>query len=115
MTFTYPSTSSSNETSSSFQGIIDAFNALRESQGVSKGSYQPNYQGIIRAIVDLQKWGTVDSGEYPPGWNIETDGSGNITGGSFGPQPKNGDLWFDERQGRMFVWMDDGFYQVNGC
>ena len=72
MTFTYPSTSSSNETSSSFKGIIDAFNALRESQGETSRYYPPNYQGIIKAIVELQKWGTADTSEYPPGWEIET-------------------------------------------
>ena len=65
--------------------------------------------------MDLQKWGTADASEYPPNWNIETDGSGNITGGSFGPAPKNGDLWFDTRQGRLFVWLDDGYYQANGA
>ena len=115
MTFTYPSTSSSNETSSSFKGIIDAFNALRESQGEPSRYYPPNYQGIIKAIVELQKWGTADTSEYPPGWEIEVDGDGNITGGSFNPAPKNGDLWYDERQGRLFVWLDDGYYQTNGA
>ena len=29
--------------------------------------------------------------------------------------PKNGTLWFDTRQGRLFIWMDDGFYQTNGA
>ena len=115
MTFTYPSTSSSNETSSSFQGIIDAFNALRQSQGETSRYYPPNYQGIIKAIVELQRWGTADTSEYPPGWEIEVDGDGNITGGSFNPAPKNGDLWYDERQGRLFVWIDDGYYQANGA
>ena len=27
---------------------------------------------------------------------------------------RNGTLWFDERQGRLFIWVDDGFYQTNG-
>jgi hypothetical protein len=115
VTFTYPSTSSSNQTASSFQGIIDAFNALRESQGESSRYYPPNYQGIIKAIVELQRWGTADSSEYPPGWEIEVDGDGNISGGAFNPSPKNGDLWFDKRQGRLFIWLDDGYYQTNGA
>ena len=29
--------------------------------------------------------------------------------------PKNGDLWFDSRQGRLFIWLDDGYYQTNGA
>ena len=115
MTFTYPSTSSSNQTASSFQGIIDAFNALREREGEPARYYPPSYQGIVKAIVDLQKWGTADVGEYPPGWQIETDGDGNITGGQFDPSPRNGDLWFDVRQGRLFTWYDDGYYQSNGA
>ena len=110
MTFTYPSVSSSNETSSSYQGVIDAFNALRASEGEERKYYPPNFQGVIAAIVDLQRWGTADISEYPPNWNIETDNDGNITGGYFSPPPKNGDLWFDTRQNRLFIWIDDSYY-----
>jgi len=100
--------------SDSYQGIIDAFNTLRAAQGERKYSYAPNYQGIIEAILDLKKWGQAGDGDNPPGWVPEYDEDGNVIGGDWNPSPDNGTLWFDERQGRLFVWIDDGFYQTNG-
>ena len=99
---------------SNYQGIIDAFNTLRASQGDARKYYPPNYQGIIRAILDLQKWGQAGDGDYPPGWEIIEDENGTIIGGQWNPPPSDGTLWFDTRQGRLFVWIQDGFYQTNG-
>lgn len=101
-------------TSDSYQGIIDAFNTMRASQGERKYSYPANFQGIIEAILDLKKWGQAGDGDYPPGWVPEYDEDGNVIGGQWNPPPENGTLWFDERQGRLFVWVDDDFYQTNG-
>lgn len=98
----------------SYQGIIDAFNTLRAAQGERKYSYDPNYRGIIEAILDLKKWGQAGDGDNPPGWVPEYDDDGNVIGGDWEPSPENGTLWFDERQGRLFIWIDDGFYQTNG-
>ena len=115
MTFTYPSVSSSNDSGSSYQGIIDAFNAIREREGEIRKYYPASYQGIIQAIVDLQKWGTADTGDLPTNWEPVYDNDGNLIGGNINPLPKNGDLWFDTRQGRLFIWLDDGYYQCNGA
>jgi hypothetical protein len=101
-------------TADSYQGIIDAFNTLRAAQGERKYSYTANFQGIIEAILDLKKWGQAGDGDFPPGWVPEYDEDGNIIGGNWNPPPDNGTLWFDERQGRLFVWVDDDFYQTNG-
>ena len=101
-------------TQASYQGIVDAFNTLRESQGVERKTYDSNYRGIIEAILDLKKWGQAGDGDIPPGWDPIYDEDGNIIGGNWNPPPDNGTLWFDERQGRLFVWVDDGFYQTNG-
>lgn len=98
----------------SYQGIIDAFNTMRASQGEQRKYYDPNFQGIIEAILELKKWGQAGDGTSPPGWVPEYDDDGNIIGGIWNPPPENGTLWFDERQGRLFVWIDDGFYQTNG-
>ena len=98
----------------SYQGVIDAFNTLRAAKGEKKFSYPPNYQGIIEAILDLKRWGQAGDGDNPPGWQPEYDENGNIIGGDWDPSPENGTLWFDERQGRLFIWVDDGFYQTNG-
>ena len=106
---TVTSTSSSNQSASGYQGIVDAFNLLREQNGETRNNYDASYQGIIKAILDLKKWGNAYSGEFPPGWEIITDESGDITGGTWNPTPENGTLWFDGRVGRLFVWQDDGF------
>ena len=96
-------------TQGSYQGIVDAFNQVRAAQGLDKRGYDPNYRGIIEAILDVRKWGQADGGELPPGWKPEYDQDGNVIGGGWDPVPDNGTLWFDERQGRLFVFVDDGF------
>ena len=101
--------------SDSYQGIIDALNTVRAVNGEDRKSYIANYRGIIEAILDLQKWGQAGSGSMPPGLYPITDEDGNIIGNDFNPPPANGTLWFDARQGRLFIWMDDGFYQTNGA
>ena len=97
----------------SYQGIIDAFNTLRVANGEDRRIYDPNYQGIIKAITDLKKWGQAGDGELPPNWEV-VDNGGTLEG-VWNPPPDNGTLWFDTRQGRLFIWMDDGFYQTNGA
>ena len=49
----------------SYQGIIDAFNTVRERQGEEKRGYDANYRGIIEAILDLRKWGDAGDGDLP--------------------------------------------------
>ena len=101
----------------SYGGIIGALQDIHvTSSGMTK-AYPENFAGIIAAIQDLgdiqYKPGS-DTGEKPPGGDIIIDNDGNpiwiIT-----EKPKNGQLWFDTRQGRMFVWIDDDWYQTNGA
>ena len=101
----------------SYGGIIAALvdQAVR-ANGMAK-SYPENFGGIIAAIQDLgdvqYKPGS-DVGEKPPGGNIII----NINTGEpiwiETDKPENGQLWFDTRQGRMFVYVDDDWYQTNG-
>ena len=114
MTTTNPHVQASNNSASSFEGIVDAFNVLRTSNGEQTTNYPSSYQGIIRAILDLKKWGQAGGGTNPPGWVPSYDEDGNLVGGGYNPQPQNGSLWFDTRQGRLFIWEDDGWYQTNG-
>jgi len=107
--------SSSNQSASGYQGIVDAFNSIRRKNGELTRNYEASYQGIVKAVLDLKKWGNALTSEFPPGWEIQTDENGNVTGGTYNPQPENGTLWYDERVGRLFVWQDDGFYQTNGA
>ena len=93
----------------SYGGIVAAINQLRSKQGLAYKAYDSSFQGVVEAIRDLQVVGNVDYGELPPGWGIDADGNGD-----WQYIPKNGSLWFDERPGRLFVWVDDDYYQTNG-
>ena len=99
----------------SYAGIIEALNQVALYNGRPIQSYDPNFNGIIAAILNLGKLGDASLGEYPPFWEIITDDDGNIIGGDFNRPPVNGDLWFDTRQGRLMVYVDDAYYQTNGA
>jgi hypothetical protein len=102
----------------SYGGIIaEIQDAIEKSGNVSK-TYPQNFAGIIAAINDLADLiteGQLPSvGVYPPGWDIITDGGGNIIGGDWQENPKDGELWFDQRQGRLFIAIDGQYWQTNG-
>ena len=99
----------------SYAGIIEALNQVALYNGRPIQSYDPNFNGIIAAILNLGQLGDASLGEYPPFWEIITDDDGNIIGGDFNRPPTNGDLWFDTRQGRLMVYVDDAYYQTNGA
>ena len=111
-TYWAPGTKAAN----SYPGILAAINDLRvSSQGTAK-DYPDNFGGIIQAIKDLDtSWGNASVGETPPGWTINTDAGGNIVDGQYSYTPNEGQLWFDTRQGRLFVYVDDDYYQTNGA
>ena len=105
--------------SESYGGIVAALQDLIvESTGsASEKAYPANFAGIIAAIQDL------DLGENKPGSGIgdTPPGSEIITGEDGRPDfivnipPKDGELWFDTRQGRLFVAKDEEWYQTNGA
>jgi hypothetical protein len=103
----------------SYGGIVATINDLALSQGNSAKSYPQNFAGIIAALEDLQQFltegelPTVD--DYPPGWEIITNGDGDPIGGDFNKFPPDGTLWFDTRQGRLFIAIDKQFWQTNGA
>ena len=90
-----------------YGGIINALQAVTLINNKPIKGYPDNYDGIISAILDLGKIGDAGTGEYPPGWNEEE--------GIWERLPNNGDLWFDKRQGRLMVYVDDDYYQANGA
>ena len=103
-------------TPDSFGGITDAINQLRVSNGYLRKEYPASFEGIRDALLDMKReWGNSGTGQYPPGWEITTDDDGNPISGNWNPQPSEGQLWFDERQGRLMIWVNDGFYQTNGA
>lgn len=107
-----------NNINDNYAGIVEALAQVRRDAGEVQRYYPPNYQGIIDAILDMTKaWSGATPNEYPPGWNPVYDDDGNVIGGNWAPgyEPAQGNLWFDERQGRLMVYVDDAYYQANGA
>ncbi len=69
--------------------------------------------GLVSAILALNL-SPANIGITPPQWMPTRDENGLVTGDGWDPAPQNGTLWFDTRQGRLMVWVNDGFYQANG-
>ncbi|MEK9639425.1 MAG: hypothetical protein VW299_01635, partial [Alphaproteobacteria bacterium] len=101
----------------SYGGIVSALQDLQASKGDALKAYPNNFAGIIAAIEDLQKYlteGTLpDVGAPPDGWEIIINPDGSIDGGWQNPPP-DGSLWFDTRQGRLFIAIDKEWVQTNG-
>ena len=102
----------------SYGGVIGALQDLHQESGNTIRSYPENFAGIIAAIQDLaisgKKPGS-DTGEKPPGGDIHIDVDTGIPEWIITEEPLNGQLWFDTRQGRLFVWVEDDWYQTNGA
>ena len=104
--------------SQSFGGVISAFNDLRVANFKEPKSYPHNFSGIILALKDLQDWSNAGTGEVPPGWEPTIDENGVIIGGAWSQTPKEGQLWYDTRDGRLKIWYggtSGDFYQANGA
>lgn len=101
-----------------FGGIIQAFNSVRTETGLDPKNYPSSFEGVVAAILELGRnlAGALPS-PYPPGWDPILDDDGNPVSGNFPPgyTPPQGDLWFDTRQGRLMIWIDDAYYQTNGA
>lgn len=101
----------------SYGGIIAEINDLIVSnQGIPQ-SYPQNFAGIISALNDLGY--LIDSnglpyiGDSPPGWEVIINPDGTATGG-WQSTPPDGQLWFDTRQGRLFIASSGQYWQANG-
>ncbi len=100
----------------SYGGIIAALQDQTVKAGGVTKAYPENFAGIIAAIKDLQlkvDVPAVDIGQYPEGGEIIIQPDGTPEWIVTDP-PQNGTLWFDTRQGRLFVYTDDDWYQTNG-
>lgn len=102
----------------SFQGFVDAINEKRHANGLLERAYDANWEGAVAAIQELN-YGFVDVGQKPAQYEYTyADDGTTITGVYKARNVGNGSLWFDTRQGRMFVYYDDdtteGWYQTNG-
>ena len=50
----------------------------------------------------------------PPGGDVIIDGEGNPEW-IWATEPRDGELWYDTRQGRLFIALDNEYYQTNGA
>jgi len=102
----------------SYGGIVSALQDIQSSKGMDIKSYPNNFAGIIAAIEDLEQFLTEGNlpevGAPPPGWEIIVNPDGSIDG-EWQKEPPDGTLWFDTRQGRMFIAIDGEFVQTNGA
>ena len=98
----------------SYGGIIGALNDNIETQGGVNKAYPHNFAGIIAAIEDLtytQKEVPVTPEVKPPGGDIDP----NTGEWVWGTVPRDGELWYDTRQGRLFIALEGEYYQTNGA
>lgn len=102
----------------SYGGVIGALQDNIAFQGGESKAYPHNFAGIISAIQDLtftqEPAPPSPPGVKPPDGNVIIDGEGNPEW-IWTTEPKDGDLWFDTRQGRMFIAIDGEYYQTNGA
>ena len=102
----------------SYGGIIGALQDLHVRNAGMTKSYPENFAGIIAAIQDLgeiQYKPGAEEGEKPPGGEIIVDPDTGFPIWIITEKPQNGTLWFDTRQGRLFIWIEDDWYQTNGA
>ena len=97
-----------------YAGIITALNEGILLDGGRPKAYPHNFAGIIAAIKDLEQAKAqlppVEIAPIPPGSEIDGGGDLNII-----VEPEEGALWFDTRQGRLFVAIDNEWWQTNGA
>ena len=103
-----------------YGGVIDALKDAQSRAGnTNNEAYTENFAGIIAAIQDLNVSGDAITGDKPPGWSPGIPGDPNEDEGTQDPAIPLGTLWFDERQGRLYVYAGSGatkgWYQTNGA
>ena len=102
----------------SYGGILAEIQDIFVEKGYAiTKTYPQNFGGIIAALNDLGKIigeGQLPNvGEKPPGWDIIVNPDGSIDSG-WKEDPADGTLWFDTRQGRLFIALDGNYWQTNG-
>jgi len=96
----------------SFGGIIaEIQDQIVGKTGTTAKTYPQNYAGIIAALNDLGSLITEGNlptvGTYPLNWDVAAQ--------DWQGAPVDGTLWFDTRQGRLFIAIEGEYYQANGA
>lgn len=101
----------------SYGGIVGALQDIMVQNAIIPKAYPHNFAGIIAAIQDLsfaQNTPPVVPGPNPGNGQIIIDIDGKPEFDILYPMP-DGSLWFDTRQGRLFVSIENEWYQTNGA
>jgi hypothetical protein len=97
----------------SYGGIVGALQDVQVAAGRITKAYPHNFAGIIAAIQDITAGANlppVHPGPDPGGGQLDEDDNWiEII------KPNEGELWFDTRQGRLFVYVNDHWTQTNGA
>ena len=114
----------SQDKAESYGGVIGAIqdnivlSAQKRGSAVTYKDYPESFAGIISALQDLgvaeDKPGS-DADIKPPGSEIIVDPETGEEEEIVVVPPQDGDLWFDTRQGRLLVAVDQEWYQANGA
>ena len=102
----------------SYGGIIGALQDIIAEQGVAPKSYPYNFAGIIAALQDLNVAANdvpVTPDVKPPGGNVIINPGTGLPEWDQVTPIEDGTLWFDTRQGRLFVAKEQNWYQTNGA
>ena len=102
----------------SFGGIVGALQDQMVATGLNVKAYPDSFAGIISAIQDLTiaavTGPAAKADTNPGGGYIEINDQG-VPHWVYTENPDDGELWFDTRQGRMFVAYQNEWYQSNGA
>ena len=100
-----------------FGSIVRALQAQQAAAGQTIKEYPYNFQGITEAIRDQTTFQNqnpgADIGPSPSMGDVTIDENGDPVF-TYSANPLDGDLWFDTRQGRMFIAFENDWYQTNG-
>jgi hypothetical protein len=106
------------ENAESFGGIVGALQDQLASQSAVVKGYPYSFAGIVSAIKDLtfavQSPPGAIIGEKPSMGDVVIDANGDPVF-EYSTAPTDGTLWFDTRQGRLFIAYQSDWYQTNGA
>ncbi len=100
-----------------YGSVVRALQVQIATTGGTVKEYPYNYQGITQAIQDLTFNNSAgpgsEIGPSPSMGDVIIDANGNPQF-SYSEAPADGTLWFDTRQGRLFIAFESQWYQTNG-